>query len=156
MQVSRSRRRTARFVVALTLAVALSAALVYTTFSVASPERFPAQIAAVSEPGQTYRVGGNVLAGSVSRTDGVLRFKMGHPGTGHGKPIDVVYHGTVPDPFREGRDVIIDVKQGENGQTAFVGQGNTLVTKCPSKFNGEPMNEGKPVDAKFTDGAAAS
>ncbi len=133
--------------VALTLAVALSAALVYTTFSVASPERFPAQIAAQSEPGQTYRVGGNVVPGSVSRKDGVLRFKLGHPGTGQGDQIAVVYHGTVPDPFREGRDVIIDVKQGEGAQAAFVGQGNTLVTKCPSKFNGEPMNQGKPLEA---------
>ncbi len=135
--------------VALTLAVALSAALVYTTFSVASPERFPAQIAAQSEPGQTYRVGGNVVAGSVSRKEGVLRFKLGHPGTGHGEQISVVYHGTVPDPFREGRDVIIDVKQGQAGgpAEAFVGQGNSLVTKCPSKFNGEPMNQGKPLEA---------
>ena len=148
MQISRSRRRTVRFTVALTLAVALMGALVYTTFSVASPERFPAQIASVSEPGQTYRVGGHVLADSVSRKDGVLRFKLGHPGTGKGDPIEVVYHGTVPDPFREGRDVIIDVQQDAAGQTRFVGQGNSLVTKCPSKFNGEPMNEGKPIDAQ--------
>lgn len=147
VQVSRSRRRTVRFVVALTLAVLLSGALVYTTFSVASPERFPAQIAAQSDPGQTYRVGGNVVAGSVSRKEGVLRFKLGHPGTGSGRQIDVVYHGTVPDPFREGRDVIIDVKKDAvTGQTTeFVGQGNSLVTKCPSKFNGEPMNQGQPA-----------
>lgn len=133
---------------ALTLAVLLSGALVYTTFSAASPERFPAQIAAKADPGQTYRVGGNVVAGSVSRKEGVLRFKLGHPGTGAGKQIDVVYHGTVPDPFREGRDVIIDVKQGPSTQTAaFVGQGNTLVTKCPSKFNGEALNAPKPASA---------
>lgn len=147
MQVSRSRRRTIRFSVALTLAVGLSAALVYTTFSVASPERFPAQIAVKAEPGQTYRVGGNVVPGSVTRKEGVLRFKMGHPGTAAGKQIEVVYHGTVPDPFREGRDVIIDVRQepGTSAQTAeFVGQGNSLVTKCPSKFNGEPLNATTP------------
>ncbi|MBJ7470549.1 MAG: cytochrome c maturation protein CcmE [Solirubrobacteraceae bacterium] len=156
MQVSRSRRRTVRFVVALTLAVALSGALVYTTFSVASPERFPSQIATAADPEQTYRVGGHVIAGSVSRKEGVLRFKLGHPGTGAGEPINVVYNGTVPDPFREGRDVIIDVKQGAGGEAAqFVGQGNSLVTKCPSKFNGEPFDQNRPAGAEQVDGPAA-
>lgn len=147
MQVSRSRARTVRFTVALTLAIFLAGMLVYTTFSVASPERFPKQIAKVAEPGQTYRVGGRVIDGSVSRKDGILRFEMGHPGTGVGPTIKVTYEGTVPDPFREGRDVIIDVQQAPAGGTAFIGQGNSLVTKCPSKFNGEAMNpSGGPVD----------
>lgn len=118
--------------------------LVYTTFSSASPERFPGQLAAASTPGQTYRVGGNVVPGSVSRTGGVLRFKLGYPGTAAGKQIDVVYRGTVPDPFREGRDILIDVQQGATPGEPFVGQGNSLVTKCPSKFNGEALNATTP------------
>ena len=143
MQVSRSRRRTARFTVALTLALSLSGMLVYTTFSAASPERFPNQIARSADPGQTYRVGGRVIEGSVSRPEGVLHFKLGHPGTAAGDQITVTYTGTVPDTFREGRDILIDVKRGAGTNRAeFVGQGNTLVTKCPSKFNGEPMNPG--------------
>jgi cytochrome c-type biogenesis protein CcmE len=37
----------------------------------------------------------------------------------------------VPDPFREGREVIITVRrQGD----VFVGEKDSLVTKCPSKF----------------------
>lgn len=116
--------------------------LVYTTFSAASPERFPGQIAATADPQQTYRVGGRVIEGSVSRPEGVLHFKLGHPGTAAGEQISVTYRGTVPDTFREGRDILIDVKRGAAGSDAatFVGQDNTLVTKCPSKFNGEPMN----------------
>lgn len=145
MQVSRSRARTIRFTVALTLAIFLMGMLVYTTFSVASPERFPKQIAVAAEAGQTYRLGGRVVEGSVTRKDGVLRFAMGHPGTGDGPTVKVVYSGTVPDPFREGRDVIIDVQKGQDG--TFVGQGNSLVTKCPSKFNGEAMNpDTGPID----------
>jgi cytochrome c-type biogenesis protein CcmE len=138
VQVSRSRARTIRFTAALTLAIFLAGMLVYTTFSVASPERFPQQLASQAEPGKTYRLGGRVVEGSVVRKDGTLRFKMGHPGTAAGPTVTVTYAGTVPDPFREGRDVIIDVQQGEGG--TFVGQGNSLVTKCPSKFNGEAMN----------------
>ena len=43
----------------------------------------------------------------------------------------VRYRGTVPDPFKEGREVVVDVrKQG----AVFVGQRDSLVTKCPSKF----------------------
>ena len=43
----------------------------------------------------------------------------------------VRYTGAVPDPFREGREVIVDVrKQGD----VFVGEKDSLVTKCPSKF----------------------
>ena len=45
--------------------------------------------------------------------------------------VPVRYTGAVPDPFREGREVIVDVrKQG----AVFVGQKDSLVTKCPSKF----------------------
>jgi cytochrome c-type biogenesis protein CcmE len=146
--VSRSRRRNVRFAVALSLAVLLAGALVYTTFSAASPERFPGQLAQASTPGQTYRVGGMVVPGSESRKDGVLRFKLGHPGTGKGEQIEVVYRGTVPDPFREGRDVLIDVQQGTQQNASFVGQGNSLVTKCPSKFNGEPMGATTPLSAQ--------
>jgi cytochrome c-type biogenesis protein CcmE len=37
----------------------------------------------------------------------------------------------VPDPFRQGREVIVTVRK-EGG--TFVGQKDSLVTKCPSKF----------------------
>ena len=50
---------------------------------------------------------------------------------GGGPTVKVRYVGQVPDPFREGREIVIDVrKQG----AIFEGQPDSLVTKCPSKF----------------------
>ncbi len=55
-----------------------------------------------------------------------------------GASIPVRYVGAVPDPFRDGREVIIDVKRGDGG--VFVGEKDTLVTKCPSKFSEKQQN----------------
>jgi cytochrome c-type biogenesis protein CcmE len=45
--------------------------------------------------------------------------------------VPVTYTGAVPDAFREGREVIVTVrKEG----TTFVGERDSLITKCPSKF----------------------
>ena len=46
----------------------------------------------------------------------------------------VSYTGALPDPFRDGREIIVDVRK--RGDT-FVGQRDSLVTKCPSKFTAE-------------------
>ena len=43
----------------------------------------------------------------------------------------VTYTGAVPDPFRDGREVIVS---GELKQGTFVAERDSLVTKCPSKF----------------------
>jgi cytochrome c-type biogenesis protein CcmE len=49
--------------------------------------------------------------------------------------VPVAYSGALPDPFREGREVIVSVrKQGSR----FVGEHGSLITKCPSKFSAEP------------------
>ena len=45
--------------------------------------------------------------------------------------VPVSYKGAIPDPFREGREVIVTVRR--QGAT-FVGERDSLVTKCPSKF----------------------
>ena len=47
----------------------------------------------------------------------------------------MTYEGSVPDPFREGREIVIDVRKEGAG---FVGQPDSLVTKCPSKFKATP------------------
>jgi cytochrome c-type biogenesis protein CcmE len=43
----------------------------------------------------------------------------------------VRYRGAVPDPFRDGREVIVS---GELRGGTFVAERDSLVTKCPSKF----------------------
>jgi cytochrome c-type biogenesis protein CcmE len=44
----------------------------------------------------------------------------------------------VPDPFREGREVIVTV-QKHGGR--YVGERDSLITKCPSKYKTAPAGE---------------
>ncbi|MBA2637125.1 MAG: cytochrome c maturation protein CcmE [Solirubrobacterales bacterium] len=127
-----ARKRQIRLTVALTIALVLAGALVYTTFSAASPERIPSQLAASAEPGQTYKLGGQVMPGSVRRQGETLEFRVRDPKGRESVPVR--YAGSIPDPFREGRDVIVTVSR--QGGT-FVAQRDSLVTKCPSKFTAE-------------------
>ncbi len=127
-----ARKRTTRLVVALTAALLLAGALVWTTFSAASPERIPSQLAA-AQAGQSYKLGGKVVPGSVQREGETLRFRVQDPKGQASVP--VTYTGSVPDPFREGREVIVEVQRRGDG---FVAARDSLVTKCPSKFQAEP------------------
>lgn len=127
-----SRKRQVRLVVALTAAICLAGALMITTFSAASPERIPSQLIAGAEPGQTYKLGGKVVDGSIERKGDTMTFELKDPKGGATVP--VTYAGAVPDPFREGREVIVTVsKQGDG----YVAERDSLVTKCPSKFEAE-------------------
>ncbi len=124
-----ARKRKVRLVVALTAAVLLAGALAYTSFSSSSEARTPSQLARSAEPGRSYQLTGKVAAGSVRREGATLFFRVrDRQGV---TSVPVRYRGTVPDPFREGREVIVTVrKQG----ALFVGERDSLVTKCPSKF----------------------
>ena len=124
-----SRKRRIRLVVALTAAVLLAGALVYTSFSASSEARTPSQLAASATAGRSYQLTGKVEKGSVHHAGSTLEFRVrDRNGTA---AVPVSYTGAVPDPFREGREVIVTVrKRGD----AFVGEKDSLVTKCPSKF----------------------
>jgi cytochrome c-type biogenesis protein CcmE len=123
-----ARKRRIRLVVALTAAVLLASALIYTSFSASSPAKTPSQLLTSAEAGRTYQLTGKVLPGY--KDDGtVLSFRV-RDRTGTAS-VPVRYRGTVPDPFRQGREVIVTVRK--EGDT-FVGQRDSLVTKCPSKF----------------------
>src|SRR3954454_20649348 len=128
--VDPTRRRRIRLVVALTAAVLLSAALAYTTFTAASDAVSPSQLVGSSSPGRHYQLTGKVAAGSVQRHGDLLRFKV-RDRNGSGPALPVVYRGTVPDPFRAGREVIVS---GQMAGGQFVGARDSLITKCPSKF----------------------
>lgn len=131
-----ARKRTVRLVVALSAAVLLACALIYTSFSAASPALTPTQLVRQAQPGRSYEVTGTVAPGSVHREGAVLDFSV-EDRTG-GTAIPLAYTGTVPDPFREGREVIVTVeKQGGR----YVGERNSLITKCPSKFKTAPAGE---------------
>ena len=128
-----ARKRKTRLVVALTCALLLAVALVYTSFSAASEAREPSQLAG-AQPGKTYQLTGKVAQGSWKHEGTTHTFRV-EDRKGGGASVPVRYVGQVPDPFREGREIVIDVrKQG----ATFVGQPDSLVTKCPSKFSAEP------------------
>ena len=124
-----SRKRKIRLVVATSIAVLLAGALVYTSFSASSEAKTPSELASGAAAGRSYELTGKVANGSVKHDGGALLFRV-RDRNGHAS-VPVRYTGAVPDPFREGREVIVDVrKQG----AVFVGQKDSLVTKCPSKF----------------------
>jgi cytochrome c-type biogenesis protein CcmE len=127
-----TRKRKIRLVVALTAVVCLASALVYTSFSASTEASKPSQI----EPGRSYEITGKVVKGSVNRAGDELRFRVrDRDGTAS---VPVVYSGAVPDPFREGREVIVS---GELKQGTFMAERDSLVTKCPSKFTKEKEGE---------------
>jgi cytochrome c-type biogenesis protein CcmE len=129
--VDPARKRKIRLVVALTAALVLAGALVWTSFGSATEAATPSQ-ALHSKPGRSIEVTGKVVDGSVRRGD-PLRFRVrDRDGTAS---IPVVYRGAIPDPFREGREVIVT---GTMRGGTFVGQRDSLVTKCPSKFKSQP------------------
>lgn len=128
-----SRKRRIRLVVALTAALLLAGALVYTSFSAGSDERTAGQLLASATAGRTYTLAGTVAKGSVHRAGGVLWFRVLDPQ----RPVSarVRYTGIVPDPFREGRGVMVKVQRRGD---VFVGEKDSMVTKCPSKFQVAP------------------
>jgi len=131
-----ARKRKVRLVVALTAAVVLASALIYTSFSAASPALSPSQLVRQAQPGRSYELTGMVVEGTVHREGGVLAFSVAD--RAGGTTIPVAYTGTVPDPFRAGREIIVTVeKQGGR----FVGQRDSLITKCPSKYKAAPAGE---------------
>jgi cytochrome c-type biogenesis protein CcmE len=130
--VDPQRKRKIRLVVALGVAVLLSAALVYTSFSASTEAKEPSQLLSAA-PGGTYDLTGRVVKGSIEREDGALRFRVADR-DGRGGTLPVTYRGAVPDPFRGGREIVLT---GQMERGVFVGEPDTLVTKCPSKFTTE-------------------
>jgi cytochrome c-type biogenesis protein CcmE len=123
------RKRKIRLVVALSAAVLLAVALIYTSFSASTEAKQPSQLLSAT-PGQSYDLTGKVVPGTVAHRGSDLRFRVADRNDPR-QSIPVTYSGTVPDPFRGGREIVL-TGQVENG--TFVGDRDTLVTKCPSKF----------------------
>jgi cytochrome c-type biogenesis protein CcmE len=130
--VARSTRSPARLVVALAVAALLAVFLLYTAVAGSSTPSFqPSELAGQTG---TMSLTGKVL-GPISgdaHAAGGLRFTLRdiNPKAGT-KPatVPIVYHGSVPDMFKAGRDINATGKL-ENG--AFVA--NAMTTKCPSKY----------------------
>jgi len=125
-----ARKRTVRLVVALTAAVLLAGALVFTSFSAGNPAVSPSGLEASAVPGRSYQVTGKVM--DWQKSGSVQRFKLrDREGS---RSVPVVYDGPVPDPFRNGREVVITVRKQGAG---YVGEKDSLITKCPSKYENQ-------------------
>ena len=120
--------------IALVVASLLGTFAVYTAFAAPSMPIVP--VARAAEHASEFKLTGKVLShsGDASAPEG-MRFTLEDDAV-KGSTIDVVYHGSVPDAFKEGRHVLVDGKL-EGG--VFVAKADTLVTKCPSKYT-----DGKP------------
>jgi cytochrome c-type biogenesis protein CcmE len=132
-----ARKRTVRLVVALSAAVLLAGALIYTSFSAASPALTPSQLVREARPGQSYQLTGTVVAHSVQHVGQTLDFSV--EDRAGGTVVPVAYTGSVPDPFREGREVIVTVQRTAAG--GYLGERDSLITKCPSKYKVAPSSE---------------
>jgi len=127
--VDPQRKRKIRLVVALSTAVLLAVALIYTSFSASTEAKEPSELLTAA-PGTTAEMTGKVVKGSIERDGNGIAFRVVDR-DGGGESLPVTYTGAVPDPFRGGREIVLTGTVESGG---FVGEPETLITKCPSKF----------------------
>jgi cytochrome c-type biogenesis protein CcmE len=126
-----ARKRKIRLVIALSAAVLLAAGLIYTSFSAATDAKEPSELLA-SGSTDTVELTGKVVPGSIHHQGGELLFRLSDRDGPTAVP--VTYTGEVPDPFRDGREVIVTGRM-EGG--TFAAEPGSLITKCPSKFTAQ-------------------
>jgi cytochrome c-type biogenesis protein CcmE len=130
-----ARKRRIRLVVALSAAVLLAVALVYTSFSASNEAREPSEI--IGANGGNYELTGVVTPGSISHDGSQLRFDVADRDDPSAK-IPVTYTGEIPDPFADNREVIVS---GTVQNGTFLATKDSLITKCPSKFADEAAED---------------
>jgi cytochrome c-type biogenesis protein CcmE len=123
------KKKQIRLVVALTAALLLAGALMYTSFGSATAAKEPSQVLAAGS-GDRYELTGKVVQGSIQRDGDTLHFRV-EDRKGGGASLPVTYSGVVADTFRGGREIIV---KGRLEGGTFKGERDTLTTKCPSKF----------------------
>ena len=95
----------------------------------------PSKLLASANAGRTYQLTGKVVDGSIRHDGDATLFRVRDRNGRASVPVS--YIGTVPDPFRDGREVIVTVRKKG---TVFVGERDSLITKCPSKFTDKPAS----------------
>ena len=123
------RPRSVRLVLALSVAAVLAVFLLYVSIAGGrtaqfSPSELPGHSGTVSLVGKVVAP----VKGEGYSRDG-LRFRVADINGSTSVP--VVYHGSVPDPFKLGRHVVVS---GRYTNGVFVAKHDSLVTKCPSKY----------------------
>ncbi len=131
-----ARKRKIRLIVALSAAVLLAVALIYTSFSASTEAKQPSDILNAS-PGQSYQMTGVVVPQSIHHRGSQLDFRVADRDNSK-LSIPVRYSGEVPDPFADGREVIVTGKVQDG---TFMAQRDSLITKCPSKFQTQAQQD---------------
>ena len=132
-----SRKRVIRLTVALSAAVLLASALIYVSFSAGRDEVTASQLLHDAKPGRSYILAGTVLLGSVRHDGSALLFRIRDPKLALSVPVR--YTGIIPDPFAAGRAVMVTVQE-QSASPTFVGEQNSLTTKCPSKYQAQAQS----------------
>jgi cytochrome c-type biogenesis protein CcmE len=88
--------------------------------------------------GEQVRLMGKVADGSVEQNPdtNTLRFAVTN---GNSTSLPVVYSGMVPDAFKQGADVVVE------GNLTLTGtfQADSLLVKCPSKYEARPEDQAR-------------
>ena len=129
-------KRKIRLVVALGAAVLLAVALIYTSFSASSEAKQPSDLLNASSGG-SYEMTGVVVPGSIQHHGSQLDFRVADRDDSKAS-IPVRYRGEIPDPFRDGREVVV-TGSVQNG--TFMADRDSLITKCPSKYTTEAQQD---------------
>ena len=124
-----SRKRAIRLTVALSAALLLATALIYVSFNAGRDEFTASQLLEHAQPGGSYILAGRCSTARSVRT--VRRCCSASVIRKQDVAVPVRYTGVVPDPFAAGRAVMVNVNDDDG---TFVGQQNSLTTKCPSKY----------------------
>jgi cytochrome c-type biogenesis protein CcmE len=120
-----------RLVLALSVAAALAIFLLYTSIAGGGTPQFrPSQLAGHTGDVSLVGVVLKPVTGDAYRAQG-LHFRVrDRSGT---RTVRVVYHGSVPDLFRPGREVVLSGRLPLRSGV-FVAKRDSLFTKCPSKY----------------------
>ena len=129
-------KRKVRLIVALSAAVLLAVALIYTSFNASSEAKQPSEILH-APPDQSYQLTGVVVPGSIHRHGSALDFRIADRDDSKAS-MPVRYSGQVPDPFANGREVIVSGKVDDG---TFRAERDSLITKCPSKYATEAQQD---------------
>jgi len=85
--------------------------------------------------GESARIGGKVVKGSLASSSSPYRFKI----TDGKANIQIVYEGTLPASFRDDTEVIAEGVYQENGEF----KAKSILVKCPSKYEEKLKKENK-------------
>jgi cytochrome c-type biogenesis protein CcmE len=129
-------KRKIRLGVALSAAVLLAVALIYTSFSASSQAREPSQLINAA-PGNSYEMTGVVVPGSIHHHGSLLNFRVADRDNAK-VSIPVRYRGEIPDPFTDGREIVVT---GTVQDGTFMADRDSLITKCPSKYTTQAQQD---------------